>query len=190
MMRVVHQPSSRRRARRCAPPCAPPCACVRRGMSFIELMVVLGVLALFAVVVIPGVASAHLPLAQPIQEMLEADLRRARTESLARGEAVVMVAAADGTRWWLALATSPESELAGTQRSFGHGALSAFTNTSLRAQHVVDDGIHTDDEQTIVAQFDSLGTRDDAIVELTLSAENANIAQWTLSAGRTRLVAR
>lgn len=167
---------------------------IRRAMTFIELMVVLGVLALFAMVVIPGVAGARVPLAQPIQEMLEADLRRARTESLARAEAVVMVAAENGSGWWLALASSPQSELTGTKRSFGHGVLSEFTTTSLHVRNFIDEGDNVIDEEQIdahvVAQFDALGTRDDRIKELTLSAEKANIAQWTLCAGRTRLVAR
>ena len=56
----------------------------RRGFSFVEIMLVVGLLGLFASLVIPGLASARLPIETPVEHALEADLRQARTEAIAR----------------------------------------------------------------------------------------------------------
>ncbi|MFM7259866.1 MAG: prepilin-type N-terminal cleavage/methylation domain-containing protein, partial [bacterium] len=55
-----------------------------RGFSFVELLVVVGLLGIFASLVIPGLASARLPVATPVEHALEADRCLARTEAIAR----------------------------------------------------------------------------------------------------------
>lgn len=167
----------------------------RRAFTFVEMMVVAAVLAVFATVVIPQLASADRPSAESLRSLLEADLRRARTEALARAMPVSLVVAADGSGWWLADGASPASAMTGTRRTFGRGALSANPETRLLVQPTVDgdppsagtsQGAVADAAIRVLASFDALGSRDDAAPQVELRHGGERLARWTLPAGRSR----
>ena len=162
---------------------------LRRGFSLIELLVVVGVIGIFAGLVIPGFADASRPLGEPIRQTLEADLRRARTEAMVRSEPVVAVADAKGGAWWLGLARTPETPLDGTRRQLGSGGLSAAKRACLL---VTTDAVGNEDDAGFVvfARFDTLGSRDESTATLELRDEDGRAAgRWTMPSGRTRLTA-
>lgn len=160
----------------------------RRGFTFVEVLVVVGILGLFASLVIPRLASAKLPVATPVENTLEADLRLARTEAIARARPMAFVIADNGSAWWIAEATNPTEPIERTRREFGRGALTeldgvtiAVTNSD-SATHLAHESAH------VIATFDALGTRDAGAVELfARDARGLEIARWILPAGRTRL---
>jgi len=158
----------------------------RRGFSFIEVMVATAVIGVFALLVLPGLANASRPMGQPVREMLDADLRRARTESMVRGEPVVMVAAADGSGWWLAAASTPARAIDGTYRAFGRGGLGPMKGVTL----LVKGDEATDERFRVFAEFDTLGSRDEGVPAFELrDRDGTRVESWTLPAGRTRLAA-
>lgn len=160
----------------------------RRGFTFIELCVVTAILAVFATLVIPRIASARGSAASSVEQLLEADLRRARTEALARAQPIVVVAAADGSAWWIAEGTRPSTPIAGAMRVFGRGALVEHADARLSAALPIDDAAGSDPtEPRAFARFDALGSRDEGIPTLTLTESSRRSAQWTLPAGRSRL---
>ena len=156
----------------------------RRGFSFVEIMVATAVIGIFAALVLPGFANASRPMGEPVREMLDADLRRARTESMVRGEPVVIVAASNGSGWWLATASTPASAIDGTYRAFGRGGLGPMKGATL----VIKGGEATDERFRVFAEFDTLGSRDEGVPSFELrDRDGTRIESWTLPAGRTRL---
>ncbi|MFM1803128.1 MAG: hypothetical protein RL136_7 [Planctomycetota bacterium] len=156
----------------------------RRGFTLIELLLVVAIVGVFAGLVLPGLAGGDQGFVRPVESMLEADLKRARSEALASGAPVVAVAAADGSAWWLAPAAQPDRAIAGSRRAFGHGGLAPMKGAHL----VVKGSGETDAGDRILATFDTLGCRDenDAGIELR-GRDGARLGSWTLAAGRTRL---
>jgi len=155
-----------------------------KGFSFIEVMVAAAVIAVFAMLVVPGLANASRPMGGPVREMLDADLRRARTESMVRGEPVAMVAARDGSGWWLAPAHEPATKIDGTYRGFGRGGLAPLKGATL----FVKGDQEGDGTYRVFAEFDTLGSRDEGTPALELRDRDGKpVESWTLPAGRTRL---
>jgi len=161
-----------------------------RAFTFVEVMVVAAILAILAVVVMPNILSATTPMPAPVGEALEADLRRARIESISRLEPIVVVVGASRDRWWIARATEPDEPLPGTGRVLGTGTLSPFIGHSLQ----IGLGVDAEDPQgnAIVARFDQFGSRDGGQVSFRLrrfglDAEPTTIGSWTLEPQRTRL---
>jgi len=155
----------------------------RRGFTLIEALLVAGIIGIFATLVLPGLAGGSQPPADPVRTMLEADLRRARTEAMMRGEPVVAVARPDGSSWWLGLARSPEVAIDGTRRAFGHGGLASMKGASLLVKDEADAT-----GPRVFATFDALGSRDEGVPTLELRDRSGRaVESWTLPAGRTRL---
>ena len=155
-----------------------------RAFTLLEVMVAVAVVGVFAVLVIPGLADAARPMGEPIRQLLDADLRRARTESMVRGEPIVMVAARDGSGWWLAPAQAPSQRIDGTYRGFGRGGLAPMKGATL----VVKGEQEGDGDYRVFAEFDTLGSRDEGVPSLELRDRDGKAVDgWTLPAGRTRL---
>ncbi len=164
----------------------------RRAFTLIEMLVVIGLLSLFATIVIPGLSAARLSSAPLLEGALDADLRLARSEALARGREVLMMHADDGTAWWLAESANPDVPLEGTLRELGRGTLNSASHATLAM-------VTSDESLTAishggsygvahgVARFDALGSRDEGTLEITLTEKGAASESWTLAAGRTRL---
>jgi prepilin-type N-terminal cleavage/methylation domain-containing protein len=160
----------------------------RGGFTFVEMCVVAAILAVFATLVIPRIASARGSAADSVEQLLEADLRRARTEALARATPIVVVAAHDGSSWWIAEDAQPSTPLTGTQRAFGRGTLVEHGDARLDATLPNSVSEESNASQPrIFARFDALGSRDEGIPTLTLTESARRSAQWTLPAGRSRL---
>lgn len=180
--RPIH-PESPQRAR-------PPRARARRAFTFIEVLVVAVILAILAVVAMPNLLSAATPMPEPVGEAIEADLRRARIESISRLEPMVVVVGAARDRWWVARAAEPNEPLAGAIRVFGSGTLSPFIGHTL--QIAIGTDTPTDNESVTIAAFDQFGTRDAGQVTVTLrrftlESEPTTVANWVLEPQRTRL---
>lgn len=155
-----------------------------RGFSFIEVLVAAAVIAVFAALVVPGLANAARPMGEPVKQMLDADLRRARTESMVRGESVVMVAARDGSGWWLAPKSDPSVKLDGSYRGFGRGGLGAMKGATL----FVKGDEEGDGDYRVFAEFDTLGSRDEGTPAIELrDRDGKTVESWNLPAGRARL---
>lgn len=167
-----------------------PRARARRAFTFIEVLVVTVILAILAVVAMPNLLSAATPMPEPVGEAIEADLRRARIESISRLEPMVVVVGAARDRWWVARAAEPNEPLAGAIRVFGSGTLSPFIGHTL--QIAIGTDTPADNESVIIATFDQFGTRDAGQVTLslrrfTLEKEPSAVANWVLEPQRTRL---
>jgi prepilin-type N-terminal cleavage/methylation domain-containing protein len=167
-----------------------PRARARRAFTFIEVLVVTVILAILAVVAMPNLLSAATPMPEPVGEAIEADLRRARIESISRLEPMVVVVGAARDRWWIARAAEPNEPLAGAIRVFGSGTLSPFIGHTL--QIAIGTDTPADNESVIIATFDQFGTRDAGQVTVTLrrftlESEPTTVANWMLEPQRTRL---
>jgi prepilin-type N-terminal cleavage/methylation domain-containing protein len=167
-----------------------PRARARRAFTFIEVLVVTVILAILAVVAMPNLLSAATPMPEPVGEAIEADLRRARIESISRLEPMVVVVGAARDRWWIARAAEPNEPLAGAFRIFGSGTLSPFIGHTL--QIAIGTDTPADNESVIIATFDQFGTRDAGQVTVTLrrftlESEPTTVANWMLEPQRTRL---
>ena len=155
----------------------------RRGFTLVELLLVVGIVALFALLVVPGLASAGVAPAGPVARILEADLRRARTEAIARALPVSLVASADGRAWWLAVEPAVDVALEGTFREFGRGALVDYAgNRMMLAPR------ENTSESPRIARFDAFGARDEGIPTISLRTDDGEeVGCWVLPAGRSRL---
>ena len=167
-----------------------PRARARRAFTFIEVLVVTVILAILAVVAMPNLLSAATPMPEPVGEAIEADLRRARIESISRLEPMVVVVGAARDRWWVARAAEPNEPLAGAIRVFGSGTLSPFIGHTL--QIAIGTDTPADNESVTIAAFDQFGTRDAGQVTVTLrrftlESEPTTVANWMLEPQRTRL---
>lgn len=155
-----------------------------RGFTFVEMLVVVAILALFAWLVIPGLAGAASPIAGPVETMLEADLQRAKTEAMARATPMVVAANEDGSAWWIAPSGDPTEAIDGSRRIFGHAGLVQYRDTRLDVKSGFGglvEGVR------VIAVFDPLGSRDTGTPVLTLRNGGSSIASWTIPAGRTKL---
>ena len=158
----------------------------RRGFTLVEVLLVAGIIGIFATLVLPGLAGGSQPPADPVRTMLEADLRRARTEAMMRGEPVVAVVGPQGSAWWLGLARTPEVAIDGTRRAFGHGGLAPMKGASLEGKAAADETGDEDDAR-VFASFDALGSRDEHAATIALrDASRRELAAWRLEAGRTK----
>ena len=156
---------------------------MRRGFTLVEVLLVAGIIGVFATLVLPGLTGGSQPPADAVRAMLEADLRRARSEALMRGEPVVAVAEPDGSSWWLGLARSADTEIAGTRRWFGRGGLAPMKGARLVVKGEADA-----EGPRVFATFDALGSRDEGAPTFELrGADGRAVRAWTLPAGRTRL---
>ena len=168
----------------------PAHARARSAFTFSEVLVVTVILAILAVVAMPNLLSAATPMPEPVGEAIEADLRRARIESISRLEPMVVVVGAARDRWWIARATEPNEPLAGAIRVFGSGTLSPFIGHTL--QIAIGTESPDDNESVTIATFDQFGTRDAGQVTVTLrrftlEKEPSAVANWVLEPQRTRL---
>ena len=158
---------------------------LRRAFTMLELLLVVGLLTLFASIVIPGLSSAPESIAPPVEAALDADLRLARTEAIARAQPVVLATSMNGDSWWIAARETPDVPIEGSLREFGRGTLVAARGAEL---HVQGESVRETANTLIVAQFDALGSRDEGALVLSLqSAGGKPLTEWTLAAGRTRL---
>ncbi len=167
-----------------------PCALRARGFTFIEVMVVTVILAILAVVAMPNLLSAATPMPAPVGDAIEADLRRARIESISRLEPTVVVVGAARDRWWIARAAEPTEPLAGATRIFGNGTLSPYIGHTL--QVTVGTESAEENQPVTIATFDQFGTRDAgqvtvALRRFTIETEPITVATWVLEPQRTRL---
>ena len=162
---------------------------LRRAFTMLEMLLVIGLLGLFASVVIPGMSGAQFSSAPLVEGALDADLRLARTEAIARARAVVFVCASDGSAWWIADNASPDIPFDGTLREFGRGTLNTAARATLHITTGDGSSIRVDNKDArVVARFDALGSRDDNALEFVLhNAEGSQVGAWSLAAGRTRL---
>ena len=160
-----------------------------RAFTMIEALLVAGLIGLFASIVIPGLSNAALPIAAPVEAAIEADLRLARTEALARARAVEFVVGDGGTRWWIADASDPSTPVSNTLREFGRGTLHAMSGATIEVTNPFEvDPQQSNLHGSVIARFDALGTRDEGVATITLRDKNGAAAgHWKLPAGRTRL---
>lgn len=70
----------------------------RRAFTLVEILVVVVVMAILASLVVPSLANATAPLPRALSDLLEADFRRARVESIGTVREIHMVAGADRDR--------------------------------------------------------------------------------------------
>ncbi|MBI1304531.1 MAG: prepilin-type N-terminal cleavage/methylation domain-containing protein [Phycisphaera sp.] len=180
-------------------PSPPPAAPARRGalrrrprraFTFIEVMLVAAILAILAVVTMPNLLSATTPMPEPVGDAIEADLRRARIESISRLEPMVVVVGAARDRWWIARAAEPNEPLAGAIRVFGSGTLGPYIGHTIDI--MVDSEVAEANENATIARFDQFGSRDAGQVTVTLrrfalEKEATVAANWVLEPQRTRL---
>ena len=168
------------RPRQPAAPRAP-----RGGFTMIEMLIVALILATLAALVAPRLTTANAPVPDSIASLLEADMRRTAVEAIARMEPTAIVVGEDRDRWWIALASSPATELPGTVRIFGNGALGPFNGYALRVEL---DGAAAAAGTATVMQFDALGGRDAQQVRVGLvePGETEPGGFWTLAPQRTR----
>lgn len=167
-----------------------PCPRTRRrsGFTLIEVLIVVLVLAIFASMVVPGLANAQAPIPRPLADLIELDLRRAAIESVGSVRETVLVIGKERDRWWIQPGGRIDASLAlpTSQRVLGTGNLAPFAGHRL---DIVIDGARLPRGDAVAAAFDQRGTRDRAAVELTLlqAADGAQVARWTLEAQRTKL---
>ncbi|MEY3021076.1 MAG: hypothetical protein RIS86_272 [Planctomycetota bacterium] len=155
-----------------------------RGFTFVEMLVVVAILALFAWLVIPGLAGARSPIAGPVETMIEADLQRAKTEAMTRATPVVVAAAEDGSAWWIAPSADPTEAIEGSRRMFGTAGLVQYREARLDVKSGFGGLV---EGARVIAVFDPLGSRDTGTPILTLRNGGSSIASWTLPSGRTKL---
>lgn len=160
-----------------------------RAFTMMEVLVVAAILGLFASIVIPRFAAAREPVATLIEHTLEADLRLARTEAIARVRPVSLVISEDRHSWWIADHASLDTPIGGAVRTCGQGTLYELAHVTLTVKRD-DNGSNSTTPRgaSVVATFDALGARDGATVDLAARDESGTIAgEWTILAGRTRL---
>lgn len=159
-----------------------------RAFTLIELLIVIVVLAILASLALPTLAAATGPLARPIADLLENDLRLARLEAMGATRSTTLVIGASRDRWWLQPADEPAQERAfpATLRIIGADLLKAYEGHRLDVT-VNDEELAAGD--TAVALFSASGTRDDATIRLELHSplEGGVLARWRVDPGRTRL---
>lgn len=159
-----------------------------RAFTLVEVMVVVLVLAILASVAVPSLVGATAPLARPIADLIETDLRLGRLEALRSSEATILVVGEDRASWWLQPDGEPSRELAlpATLRVFGSGTLDPYGGHRLV---IALEGGDAPEGDVVVARFDPEGTRDESTIDFTLVSPlgEAELGVWRLEPRRTRL---
>lgn len=161
---------------------------LRPGFTLVELLIVVLALAILSTLTVPMLASATTPLVRPIADLLEADLRRARLESIGAGQEVVLVVGGDRMQWWLQRAgpLDPANAIPTSHRLLGSGELRPFADHALAIKV---DGADMDAGDAVLARFDVEGARDSTTIEVTFVSPGGltELAQWRIEPGKTRL---
>lgn len=163
-----------------------------RAFTLVEVLVVVIVLAILASVALPTLAGASAPIARPIADLLENDLRRARLEAMGSMRETVLAIGADRDSWWLQPAGDLNPELgrdralAASLRVFGSGTLEPYAGHRLA---VAVDGANLADGDAVLARFDDEGTRDASTARIALVSpiDEREIGSWSLESRRVRL---
>ncbi len=159
-----------------------------RAFTLVELIVVIAVVAILASIAIPTVAGAVTPLARPVAELIECDLRRARLESMGSARETLLVVGEDRDSWWLQPTGEVTSEraLPAATRVFGSGTLGPFAGHRIS---IAINGSEAESGDVVIARFDAEGTRDAATVVVTLVSPiaEAEMESWRIEPRRTRL---
>lgn len=159
-----------------------------RAFTLIEILVVVAVIAILASVTLPTLAGATAPLARPIADLIEDDLRLARFEAMGSMRETVVVVGADRDRWWLQPAgeLGAERALPATMRVIGLDTLTPYQGHRIA---ITVDGEDLPVGDAMFASFDSDGTRNDSTVRCALVSplDQRELAAWRLEARRTRM---
>lgn len=118
---------------------------MRRGMGMIELMMVLGIIALATMLVLPSWGSDSLVRADAAARMLRSDIEYAQVHSIANpDEPVGVVLAQDGSGYWLARNDAPDTPILRTDTGepyrvdFGKGRAAFSEGVSATAEQLPD----------------------------------------------------
>lgn len=170
---------------------------IRRGFTLVEVLIVAIVLGILASVVVPTLGNASTPMPRAVADLIELDLRRARIEAIGAVRDTTLAIGQARSSWWIQsdIKPDPTKALPSSMRQLGSGNLAPF------AGYVIElsiDGSPAADEDAAIALFDANGTRDGAVVELTLRSsarhtmpspdqDASMIARWRLDGQRTTL---
>jgi prepilin-type N-terminal cleavage/methylation domain-containing protein len=162
---------------------------VRRAFTLVEIMIVVLVLAILASLVVPTLANAAAPLPRAIADLLEADFRRARIESLGSVREIHMVIGGDRDRWWLQPAGAPRqaATLPSSMRVLGNGNLAPFAGCT---REPIIDTNRAPTGPVAFALFSPDGLRSDTRLDLALvGARGAGtLLQWRVAPQRSQLI--
>lgn len=161
----------------------------RRAFTLIEVMIVVLVLAILASLVVPSLANATAPLPRSIADLLEADFRRARIESIGTAREIHMVVGGDRDRWWLQSAGAPQptAALPSSMRVLGAGNLAPFAGCTL--QPTIDTK-RVPSGPVAFALFSVEGLRSSTQLDLALvgASGSETLMQWRVAPQRSQLI--
>ena len=118
---------------------------MRRGVGMIELMMVLGILALATMLVVPSWGSDASLRTDAAARLLRSDIEYAQVQSIANPDATIgVVLASDGSGYWLARSESPRIPIVREDSeepyrvTFGEGRASFAAGVSARVERLQD----------------------------------------------------